>query len=340
MFTAGGSQGTVFAMAPLAVAARNAGHDVLTTVDAPLLECAQAIGLPAVQTPHPKEASARLQALLEVSQDWTPDVVVGGLSYIPGLLAASLDVLYVRQYWDILPLRTEPGLQVELDRLGLSGAPEADLFLDVCPPGLRPSPSPTARPMRWIPRNRQGRLEPWMYTRPKDRPRVLITSGTRSLMLNTPGSSMRHLVDQLISEGAEVVFAAPEGAAEQFAGQLGDVHIGWLPLDVVAPTCDLAIHHGGGATAVTFMNAGVAQVVIPENDYAKAIGAAAADFGVAQLVLPAQLPEGINLSEEIAGIAQDILSTPRYQERADELAAHIRTLPLPSQIVLELEELS
>src|SRR5688572_15053768 len=117
--------------------------------------------------------------------------------------------------------------------------------------------------MRWVPRVSQSRLEPWMYTRPEGRHRVLITAGTRNLMLDTPGSSLRKLVDELTGTGAEVLIAALPEAAERFGAELGDVRIGWLPLDVVAPTCDLAVHHGGATTAMTLVNSGVPQLIIP-----------------------------------------------------------------------------
>ncbi|NED56381.1 glycosyltransferase family 1 protein, partial [Micromonospora aurantiaca] len=98
MFTAGGSAAVVFGMAPLATAARNAGHDVLMTADEPLVDTAAAIGIPAVATPPPGMAAARLDALLDLAEDWPADVVVGGLSYVPGLVAAHLKVPYVRSY--------------------------------------------------------------------------------------------------------------------------------------------------------------------------------------------------------------------------------------------------
>jgi UDP:flavonoid glycosyltransferase YjiC (YdhE family) len=340
LFTVGGSAATVFAMSPLATAARNAGHEILLTVDEPLLEAVESIGLPAVATPHPGMPSARLAALLDLAGDWPPDLVVGGLSHIPGLLAAHRKALYVRHYWDIVPLRPEEGLQPELERLGLRAPPEADLFVDVCPPCLRPSLTPGARPMRWIPRNRQRRLEPWMYTRPKGRPRVLITSGSRIPLLRTAGDSMRPLLDELTRAGAEVLIAAPEGAAEKFGAELGDVRIGWIPLDVVAPTCDLAVHHGGAATAMTFMNAGVPQLITPENGYARTVAEAVSGFGAALTVLTERQEPDQDPAEVIAAGCREILSTPRYAERAQDLVKEIATLPTPAEVVQELESLA
>src|SRR5579859_5106722 len=250
LFTAGGSQATVYSVAPLATAARNAGHEILLAADESLAEAAEAIAVPAVSIPGVGGmARARVDALLDLAEDWPPDVVVGGLTYLPGLIAARLEVPYVRQVWDIGPSkRAEQGLRPELERLGLAGFPDPGLLIDTCPPSLRPPLTPTALPMRCIPRNPQGRLERWMYTRPKGRPRVLITSGTRTSILS--GGSLRHLADELTMMGAEVLIAAPQKAAEELGAELGDVRVGWIPLDVVAPTCDLAVHHGGAATAL------------------------------------------------------------------------------------------
>lgn len=339
MFTVGGSQSTVFCIAPLATAARNAGHEILLTADEPLLETAAAIGLPAVPTPHPGKPAARLRALLELAGQWPPDVVVGGLSYVPGLVAVETQALYVRHYWDIVPLRPEPGITPDLERLGLSGPPAADLFIDVCPPGLRPSPTPGARPMRWIPKNRQGRLQPWMYTRPADRPRVLVTAGTRNLFLHSRSSVIRHLVDQLIAAGAEVVIAAPERAAAEFGAQFRDVRVGWVPLDVVAPTCDLAVHHGGAATTMTVLNAGAPQLVVPDNDYSRSVARALTDVGAGLTAAPVP-PDGDRTAvEAIAAGCRRILADPGYTERARLLAAEIAGLPPPAEVVRTVEEL-
>jgi glycosyltransferase len=340
LFTAGGSQATVFSVAPLATAARNAGHEILLAADEPLVEAAEVIAVPAVSIPGVGGmARARVDALLNLAEDWPPDLVVGGLTYLPGLIAASLKVPYVRQVWDIGPSkRAEQGLQPELERLGLAGFPDPDLLIDTCPPSLQPSPNPTAQPMRCIPRNPQRRLEPWMYTRPKGRPRVLITSGTHFRMLS--GSSLRHLTDYLTLLGAEVLIAAPEKTAEELGAELGDVRIGWIPLDVVASTCDLAVHHGGAATALTFMTAGVPQLIIPPNSHTRAIAQALSGFGAALALDPQRQEPDQDPAEAIAAGCREILATPRYTQQAQALAKEIATLPPPSEMVHTIEALT
>lgn len=380
LFITGGSSATVFALAPLATALRNAGHDILLAANEPMMDTAESIGIPSVSlTPEPilhfmitdrsgnpmsvpgdphgvmlhtgggfaRLAAAGLDALLDLAKDWTPDVVVGGtMSYAAGLLATHLGVPFVRHAWDVVPpTETDQGaeqeLQPEFERFGLTGLPEPDLFIDICPPSLRASDTTTGvQPMRWIPGNRQRRLEPWMYTRPEGRRRVLITSGTRALMLQTPGA-MRQLVERLNAAGAEVLIAAPDQAAEEFGAVLGDgVRIGWIPLDVVTPTCDLMVHHGGGVTAMTGVNAGIPQLILPEGAYMAVTARAIADFGAGIELERQQQWSDQDAADAIASACAELLANPRYTQQAQVLAAEIAALPTPSDVVHTLEKLA
>ncbi|MFE2358572.1 glycosyltransferase [Streptomyces parvulus] len=353
LFTVGGSQAAVFGVAPLAAAARNAGHEILLAADEPLMDAARSVALPAVCiTPERMRygqdaltATDRIDALLEVTRQWTPDLVVGGLSHVPRLLAARLKIPFVRHIWYIAPMarrdRTAVAeLQPQLERLGLSELPEPDLFVDLCPPALRPPAAPAAQSMRWVPRVSQRRLEPWMYTRPEGRRRVLITAGTRNLMLDTPGSSLRRMVDTLTEAGAEVLIAALPEAAERHRAELGAVRIGWIPLDVVAPTCDLAVHHGGATTAMTLIHAGVPQLIHPDNGYGRAVAEAVSGYGAAVLVDGHRPGPGQDPHEQTAAACRDLLDDPSYARRARTLAAHSAELPTPDDVLRRIEALA
>ncbi|MER6978835.1 nucleotide disphospho-sugar-binding domain-containing protein [Streptomyces carpinensis] len=353
LFTVGGSQAAVFGVAPLAAAARNAGHEILLAADEPLMAAAQSVGLPAVCITSERmrygqdgmTAAARIDALLELTRQWTPDLVVGGLSHVPRVLAAALKVPYVRHIWHIAPMARRDvtavaELQPQLERLGLAELPDPDLFIDLCPPSLRPPGAPAGRAMRWVPRVSQRRVEPWMYTRPEGRRRVLITAGTRNLMLDTSGSSLRRLVDELTGAGAEVLIAALPEAAERYGAELGGVRIGWIPLDVVAPTCDLAVHHGGATTAMTLVNAGVPQLIVPDNGYGKAVAESLSGFGAALLVDRHRPPAGQDPDEVIAAGCREILDEPRYAERTRTLAAESAALPTPDEVLRDIEALA
>jgi UDP:flavonoid glycosyltransferase YjiC (YdhE family) len=380
LFIAGGSSATVFTISPLATALRNAGHEILVAANEPLPDIAAGIGLPSVSiVPQPvfhfmrfdrsgnqieppqdarenmlhtgrafgRMAAAGLEALRDLARDWRPDVVVGGsMTYAAGLLAAHLGVPYVRQAWDVVPTDgADPGaedeLRPELSALGLTGLPGPALSIDVCPPSLRPflptSAGPGGQLMRWVPGNGQRRVEPWMFTRPANRRRVVITTGTRALAFQS-ADALRSLVDQLARTGAEVLIAAPDHVSEKFGSALDDVHIGWLPLDVVAPTCDLLVHHGGGVTAMTAMNAGVPQLIAPEASYMEIVARALSGFG-AGIALATQAPDQ-DQTEEIAAGCREILSDPRYGQRARILSEEMAALPTPADMAVAVEKLA
>ncbi|MFD8309228.1 glycosyltransferase [Streptomyces sp. NPDC059690] len=352
LFTVGGSQAAVFGVTPLAAAARNAGHEILLAADEPLMAAAQSVGLPAVCiTPERMRygqdaltAAGRIDALLELTGQWSCDLVVGGLSHVPRVLAAKLKVPYVRHIWHIAPMARRDATAVaelapQLQRLGLTELPAPDLFIDLCPPPLRPPGAPAARAMRWVPRVSQRRIEPWMYTRPEGRRRALITAGTRNLLLDTSAGSLRPLVQELTGAGVEVLIAALPEAAERYAAELGEVRIGWIPLDVVAPTCDLAVHHGGATTAMTLLNAGVPQLIVPDNGYGKAVAEAISGYGAAVMV-DRHRPQGQDPQAAVVAGCLEILGEPRYAQQARAVAAQAATLPTPDEVLREIEALT
>jgi UDP:flavonoid glycosyltransferase YjiC (YdhE family) len=382
LFITSGSEATVFAVAPLAAAVQNAGHEVLLVGNEPVMGPAEAIGIPAFSIMHKpirhfvqagpeyaqnsrsdwsgvarglaRMASAEMEALLDLARVWPPDLIVGGsMSYAAGLLATRLNVPYVRQaeYLKIPLAELDPvadeELQPELKRLGLTGLPDPVLLIDVTPPSLLSSPAPGTQPMRWIPRNHQRRLESWMFTRPEGRPRVLITAGSRGLMFRTPGWSIPNLAEQLVQAGAEVLIAAPSDAAEKFSQELGDFRIGWIPLDVVAPTCDLVVHHGGATTTMTVMAAAVPQLIIPENPpdipenlHRQAVARSLSGFGAGLAVLPREQAPDQDPADIIAAGCRDILTTPRYAQQAGVLAGEIAALPTPAEVMQTLEKIA
>jgi glycosyltransferase len=366
----GGSPATVFALVPLATAARNAGHEVFVAAIDDMVPAVTGAGLPAVSvTPHsiqhfifterdgspsvvpqqPEEqelhtgrwfarmAVASLPALTDLARDWRPDVVVGGtMSYAAPLLAAHLGVPFVRQTWDTTDARrihlgAVRELRPELTELGLDDLPEPDLLIDICPPSLRPAGLDGARPMRWIPGNAQRRLEPWMYRRP-ERHRICVTAGSRVMPGNT--DFLRGLLHGASALDAEVVVAAPEELAAPLRAEFPGLRAGWLPLDVLAPTCDLIVHHAGGVTGLTAMNAGVPQLLIPRGANFVAPSRRVAAFGAAVTLLP-----GEDTAQAVPEACQEILSNPSYRKRAAELSAEIAELPLPADVLGHLETL-
>ncbi|MET9535585.1 MULTISPECIES: glycosyltransferase [unclassified Streptomyces] len=374
LFVAAGSQATVFALSPLATAARNGGHQVFMAAHADMMPVVAGAGLPGIAlTSRPlgdfltfdragrpltipadpaegqrfaggafgRMAAANIEPLLALARDWRPDLVVGGtLSYAAGLLAAHLGVPFVRQAWDAIEADAiHPGaaleLRPELDSLGLERFPEPELFIDICPPGVRPPGAAPAQLMRWIPGNQQRALEPWMYRR-GDRPRVCVTSGSRASRASYDNSYefLRDMATRIGALDVDLVVAAPEAVAADLRAEFAGVRAGWIPLDVVAPTCDLLLHHAGGVTSMTGMNAGLPQLLIPNGPILVPAARRMAAYGAAITLMP-----GEDSADAIADACGELLADPAYRGRARDLAREISGLPLPAQLVGVLENL-
>lgn len=364
LFVAGGAPATVFALAPLATALRNAGHQVFMASTEEMAPVIASVGLPAVvattgtiqhfisreRSGEPSEvptdpiaqmrhtgrwfgrmAAASLDALVELAGDWRPDVVVGGtMSYAAPLLAARLGVPWVKHAWDCTEATgIDPGaaeeLRPELAAVGLTGLPEPTLFVDVCPPSLRPAGAGPVQPMRWAPGNSQRRLQRWMYARGTRR-RVLVTSGSRVAIVHNV-EFLGRLAKSVATLDVELIVAAPDEVAAELRAQLGDIPAGWVPLDVVAPTCDVIVHHAGGVTGLTALNAGVPQLIIPKGANFVAASQRLADAGAAITLLP-----GDDTVAGVASACEDLMSEPSYAARAQELSAEIAALPTPAEV--------
>ncbi|MEV7966488.1 glycosyltransferase [Sphaerisporangium sp. NPDC088356] len=369
LIVTGGSPATVFPLTPLATAARLAGHEVIVASNAETMDAVAAAGLAGVcvsQVPIRRHITTdRAGALIDVPEDpeahmryighgfgrmaaayldplsafaaqWRPDVVVGGmLTFAAPLLANRLGVPYVRHSWDageppVVDVAAGQELRGELDRLGLDGIPAPDMWIDICPPSVRPADAPDAQPMRYIPWNPQRTLEPWMYVKPARR--VCITAGTKV----APGyfyDYLVELVEKVKDLDAEIVIAAPDAVGDELTGRLG-VRTGWVPLDMVVPRCDLLVHHGGGGTALTGMACGVPQLVIPNMPKLLAPTRRLVEYGTATMLLP-----GEDTADAVTEACRDLLDSPSYRERARRLAEEILMMPPPAEVLAQVEKL-
>ncbi|MYV49620.1 glycosyltransferase [Streptomyces sp. SID2888] len=370
LFVTGGSPATVYAITPLATAARNAGHEVLVASNQETMAAIAGAGLPGVcvstvpirhhithdrsgapvdKSDDPERqmrsighAFGRMAALyqeplLELARAWRPEVVVGGtLTFSAPVLASQLGVPHVRHAWDsgepaVVDVAAELEMRPELEALGLDGIPASDLLIDVCPPSVRPDDAWDAASMRWIPCNLQPPLEPWMYSR-NEAPRVAVTAGTKT----APGYFFDYLVElvaKLKGLDAEILVSAPTAVASELREVTG-MRVGWLPFDVVARTCDLLVHHAGGGTALTGMAYGVPQLLIPNMPKLVAPSERLAAYGAARMILP-----GDDTPDAVAGAASDLLTAPSYRERARSLAKEVAGMPLPAEVLDLVEKL-
>ncbi|MBB4914290.1 glycosyltransferase [Streptosporangium saharense] len=370
LFVAGGTSGVIFSIIPLAQAARNAGHEVVMAGPENVVSTITSAGLTAVavtsrkmldtllyddgeRRPIPTDLHERyifngrcfgryadwcLEGLLAFADHWRPDVVVGGtLVFAAPLVARHAGVPYVKQAVDMgeprtIDLAAAAELGPWLRRLGFHEMPRSDLFVDVCPPSLREADAPPAQIMRYIPYSTKGRIESWMYTR-GDRPRVLVSAGSRV----TPDRDFEILSGLVAKVGAldvELFVAAPPDVAAALRPLPDNVRAGWLPLDVVAPTCDLVVSHAGGTTVLGNMHYGVPQLLIPYLPYAMGFTRRLTEYGAAKM-----LPPEDDSPENVAEACREVLGTPSYRQRARDVSQEMSRLPGPSQALAAVERL-
>jgi UDP:flavonoid glycosyltransferase YjiC (YdhE family) len=369
LFLAGGSPATIFALVPLATAARNAGHETFMASTEAMVPSITSAGLPAVSvTSHSmldflthdrnggtltwpddperwkpfvgkgfgRFAAASMDALVELAEHWRPDVVVGGqLAFAAPLLAKRLGVPWVRHAWDSgeppeADLGAAEELAGELRELGLSGLPRPDVHVELCPPSLRPPGAPPAQYMRYVGSSPQRRLEPWMYTR-SERKRVCVTAGCR-VTREQYFEFLRELAEKVSTLGMDLVVAAPDEVAADLTAGLDNVHAGWLPLDVVARTCDLFVHHAGGGTSLLVMAAGLPQLLIPNMPSSVAPSQRLTDYGAALMMMP-----GEDTVERVVEMSHELVDNPSYRKRAEELATEIEGLPAVTDVLRVVE---
>jgi UDP:flavonoid glycosyltransferase YjiC (YdhE family) len=369
---AGVAPSTVFSHAPLAMALRNAGHQVMVSASVDeVVPTISEIGLPAVPVADPdvtpqqvlateehlmqipdnpvdrerqsgrwygKLESVTLDALLAFARDWRPDVVIGGdASYAAPLLARHLGVPFVRHAWDIHdPKLMDEGANEQLGKfladLGLDALPEPDMLIDITPPTLRTREVQAVQMMRWIPGNTQCRLAPWMYTKGADK-RIGVTIGT-GVGRHGQHDFLHGIVENLGTLDAEVVVPVTDDAAPRLREQLPKVQAGWIPLDILAPTCDVLVHQTGGSTMMTALSFGVPQVLIPDPNLfrANAMARRLADAGAALVLTPDEAT-----TDAVAKACQEIITNPSYAAAAAALAREIAAQPLPSEVARRIE---
>jgi UDP:flavonoid glycosyltransferase YjiC (YdhE family) len=374
LFVTGGSPATVFALVPLATAARDAGHQVFMAGNEDLMPAITNCGIPAVSiTPAPlhhymftesdgsparmpegpretmlfagrafaRMADASFDALLGLAVDWRPDIVIGGGAiYAAGLVANQVEVPYARHTWDLAPTTeldeaANEVLAPRLRKLALEQLPPPRPLIEICPPALRsPEQAADVQPMRFVAANSQRRLEPWMYTRTERKHRILITAGTRGGQSREHNTELlRRLGGTLSKLDIEMLVAGPDDMVEDLRAVLGEARVGWFPMDVVAHTCDLIVHHGGGTTAMAAMAAGTPQLVIPQEDYQVACCRPITEFGAGLLLEPGQ-----DTADNIAQACQTILADATYRQRTQILAEEVAAQPSPAAVVQALAQ--
>ncbi|MDG6101825.1 DUF1205 domain-containing protein [Dactylosporangium aurantiacum] len=273
-----------------------------------------------------------------LAESWRPDLVVYDTVASVGLVVAAAAgvpaVGHTFGYSFGFDYQGEEELWTAYRRLfephGLD--PVFPQFLvDPCPPALRdPHRIPWA-PMRLIAYNGPVVAEDWL-TRRGTGPRVCITSGMTSTLLD---GVVARIVDGAEKLGAEVVLAVDHRDRATVAERPPTVRVvESYPLSVLAPTCDVVVHHSGVGTGMITAISGVPQVVLPQSTsqdfWADKVERAGA--GVAVRDVEHADPDVIRDAVET------VLNDASYREGAEAIRRGNAAMPTPATIVGLLED--
>ncbi|MFJ8578070.1 nucleotide disphospho-sugar-binding domain-containing protein [Micromonospora sp. NPDC093277] len=357
--------GHVFPLLPLALAMRDAGHEVLVATAADGLVAARS-GLPVrdvapafdfgriargVMLRHPLIARAELagtagtrggallfgqvneelaDGLVALAREWSPDLVVYEPFAVAGALAAArVGVPAVRQENSLFDGREL--VRVTTERL--TRALRRHQVAAIPPPAGAIAVAPPSVvtqdgwPMRHEPSAGGGELPDWLRA-PGDRPRVLVSRST----VAGPGGAgpMRAVVAAASRVDAEFVLVRPPGRLSRSALPANVRTVDWIPLDAALPAAAALVHHGGAGSVLGALVAGVPQVATTGPGDRRYNARLVADRG-AGIAVPA------------GGITADILTRlvtdAELAAAARQVSREIAAMPPPDELVVRLESL-
>ncbi len=330
LFASLASVGHTYPLIPLAIAARDAGHEVHfaagTEVHAPLA----AHGL---RPFRPGDAFYEVYAedLAPELARLRPDLVVHEWG-LPGAAVAAHRA-GIPGLWHGFGRMFPEGIGLELPTRNAEvvGRPH----LDIWPPSLQDKD--------FLATERRIELRPVAFSTPAPLPERVSRRTSRPLIYVTLGTAfgtpelLRTAIAGLAALDAEVVVAAGRVPVEQ----LGEIpaHVSvhqWVSQAELLPLVDVVVHHGGSGTTLGALAVGVPQLLLPQgaDQFANADTLTAA--GVAVRLLPGKVD-----ASAIAEQARLLLPRRGQVEQRDAarlIAEEIAGMPSPAAVAQLLPE--
>jgi len=361
-------------MAPLARALVEAGHEVVVATTEPFRPWVEAAGFPSVaagfdwlesdvgatvadlggwRAVFARAAAAALPDLVGLIGDLRPDLVLGESLDLCGPLAAeaggvphALVGIGAPRPLPVLAAAVGPHWEMARAALGLDPDPGLDrhcplLYLDTCPPSLRPyEPArllPSSRPLRPGPAGPAAPAAPaapWLDVLGRDRPLVYATLGTVS---NRAPGVLEAILEALAGEPVDAVVAVgPDRDPATVAPRPDHVRVEqFVPQAAVLERAAAVVCHAGFGTAVAALAHGVPVVGLPlgaDNHY-NAFRVAACGAGLA-LDGRAATP-GL-----VRAALRTVLGDGLYRANARRVGREIAAMPPPAAAVALLEQVA
>lgn len=319
LFASLASVGHTYPLIPLAVAARDAGHEVHFAAGEEVHAPLAASGL---RPFRPADSFYEIYAE-DLEPDLArlrPDLVIHGWG-VPGVAVAA-DRAGIPGLWHGFG-RMFP------DGIGLEPPAPGRPHVDICPPSLQDKDflaTANRLELRPVPYSAAGRLGRERGSTPL----IYLTLGTA---FGTP-ELLTMAIKGLATLGAHVVVAA----GRVRVADLGDVPENvtvesWVSQADLLPHLDAVVHHGGSGTTLGALAVGVPQLILPQgaDQFANADALTAAGAGLR--LLPAELN-----ADTIAEHTRMLLAHNGYRDAARSIAEEIAGMPSPDEVARRLPD--
>jgi len=318
LFASLASVGHTYPLIPLAIAARQAGHEVHFAageeVHAPLAANGLRPFRPAdsfyeIYAEDLEPELRRLQPDLVIHEWGLPGAAVAAhRAGIPGLWHG-----FGRLYPD--------GIGLELPTK--SGRPH----LDICPPSLQDK--------AFIANETRIELRPVPYSPPGpswggSRPLIYLTLGTA---FGTP-EVLATAIEGLARLDVRVVVAAGRVRLDQLGDWPDNVTVQpWVSQADLLPHVDVVVHHGGSGTTLGALTVGAPQLILPHG----ADQFANADTLIAAGAALRLLPDDVSV-DAVADATRTLLAHGAHRDAARAIADEIARMPSPDEVARRLPE--
>lgn len=368
LFTSYPAIGHFHPLAPLGLAARDAGHDVRVAIGPNLTEWVDRCGLDAypvgvsaaeafatARKRFPAEEWAAhmftevwvetaLPGLRQLAETWPPDLVIHEEMDFAGLLLGRiLDVPTVThswpsparsiEDWEFLAELLAPLWESQL-RDGFAST-TGDMYLDACPPPFQ-SDDIDAIP-------NVVAVRPVLFDGPSAKPPSWLTKLARPVAYVTLGTVPAFSTPELLLTvvealepflGSVVVTTGPNEVSA--LGELPpSVHATpYLPQSLVLPHVDLVVSHAGAGSTFGALTNGLPHLALPQG----ASSQVAVAERVHSLGAGLKLDAGEQTLEAMRAAARRLLDDGAFARRAKQLCAELEQSPTPAEILTLLEE--
>ena len=368
VFASIGAHGHLYPLVPLALAARDLGHDVVVATSKQFHPGLERAGLETASAGGFLDDEVRLALErrggdpgaafgevfgrvlpLQLVSDLEPvlaagdvGLVVHGLASPGAAIAARLAgvptavVGFGRMIEGALADAMLPSFQAVCAQFGFPIADPRTMdgpYLDICPPSLQVPgfvDHPAVLRTRFTPWNAPGDLPAALTDRDPSRPLVYLTLGT----VFAEAGVMRKMIDGLAALPVDVLVA---GGPKIDAAELGDIPENvtvraWIPQAAVLPYVDAIVHHGGSGTSLGAAAHAIPQLIVPLGADHETNAAELVRTGCAIRLSPHDLD-----APAVAKHVQAILSDAAIARSVRRLAAEIAALPSPADTITHLQ---